>query len=76
MSVTIADGQLAAIFARVAGPVEVRSPDGRVLGMFTPQSAEPVVSPEEIERLLADPKTRWHTVEEVQARLRELRCSP
>jgi hypothetical protein len=77
MSITIADDQLAAKLAGADAPVEVRAPDGRVLGLFTPltRGPEPNLSEEEL-RQLEDPATgKWSTAAEVEAKLRELRCS-
>ena len=75
MSVTINDGQLAATLDQVRGPVQVRSADGRILGVFTPW-LPPGVTEEELQREAADHSGRHYTAEEVMARLRELRCSP
>ena len=77
MSITIT-GDLAGEFGKASAPVEVRTPDGRVLGTFTPavRPPEPDISEEELRRL-EDPTTgRWYTAAEVEAKLRELRCSP
>ncbi len=77
MSITITD-DLTGEFGWAAEPVEVRTPDGRVLGTFTPAPArgpEPNISEEEMRRL-EDPTTgKWYTAAEVEAKLRELRCS-
>ncbi len=77
MSITIT-GDLVDEFGRSRGPVEVRAPDGRVLGTFTPAPARPTVpdiSEEELQRL-EDPTTgKWYTAAEVEAKLRELRNS-
>ena len=75
MSVTIADGQLATVFAKAAGPVQVCSLDGRLLGMFTPWGP-PGVTKEQLLREAADHSGKHYTAEEVMAKLRELRCSP
>lgn len=75
MSITIADPPLLAALARAAGPVEVRSPDGRLIGTFTPRPPEPTISEEELRRREEDRSARHYTAAEVEARLRELRCS-
>jgi hypothetical protein len=77
MSITIADNRLVTELTETADPVEIRSRDGRVLGLFTPQARlrEPDISEEELDQVLKDPNTRWYTAAEVEARLRELRCS-
>lgn len=76
MSVTINDGQLAATFDQTTEPISLRSPDGRFLGTFLPRLPnEPDIDFAEIEREIADPNTKWHTAEEVMARLQELKCS-
>lgn len=77
MSITITS-DLADEFGRAGEPVEIRAPDGRILGTFTPvrRPPEPDISEEEMQRL-EDPNTgKWYTAVEVAAKLRELRCSP
>ena len=74
MSITIT-GALADEFGRAGEPVEVRAPDGRVLGTFTPRPPEPDISEEELQRLENDTTGKWYTAAEVEAKLRELRCS-
>ena len=76
MSITITN-DLAEEFGRADEPVEIRTPDGRLLGTFTPARtpSAPDISEEELQRL-EDPTTgRWYTVAEVEAKMRELRCS-
>jgi hypothetical protein len=76
MPITI-PGELADEFGRACEPVEIRAPDGRVLGTFTPapRGAEPDVSEEEL-RERENPATgTWYTAAEVEVKLRELRCS-
>lgn len=79
MSITISDVNLVGEFGGVIGPVEVRGPDGRYLGEFTPACLKSLpldISEEELRRR-EDPSTgRWFTAEQVEARLKELRCSP
>jgi hypothetical protein len=77
MSITIADDRLVHDLSRTASPVEIRTQDGRVLGLFTPRArlCEPDISDEELDRLLNDPNTKWYTAAEVEAKLRELRCT-
>ena len=79
MSVTIHDAATAATLADTTGmDVEVRRPDGLLLGRFTPAPRpgrmfpEFGVTDEEMDRRLNDPDG-WVTAEEVNARLRELR---
>ncbi len=76
MSITITD-DLADEFGKAGEPVEVRGPDGRLLGTFLPRyPGEPDISEEEMQRL-EDPTTgKWYTGEEVEAKLRELRSIP
>lgn len=76
MSITITDG-LADEFGRADAPVEVRGPDGRILGTFTPKKRppEPDISEEELLRRENDTTGKWYTAAEVEAKLRELRCS-
>ena len=75
MSITITD-DLAGEFGRAAEPVEVRAPDGRLLGTFLPRHpSEPDISEEEMRRL-EDPTTgKWYTAAEIEAKLRELRST-
>ena len=78
MSITIPGG-LADEFGRADAPVELRAPDGRILGVFTPRAAlpEPPITADEL-RAIEDPTTgKWHTAAEVEAKLKELRrCGP
>ena len=75
MPTIVADEQMAAKL-RVEGPHEVRTADGRLLGRFTPAKMscpEIGLTDEELDELLNDPNAKWHTADEVMARLRELR---
>ena len=79
MSVTIHDAAAVAALASTTGvEVEVRGPDGQLLGRFTPAPRPGMMFPEfgvtdeEMDRRLNDPDG-WVTAEEVNARLRELR---
>ena len=77
MSITITGG-LADEFGRAGAPVEVRAPDGRVLGTFTPAPVRrPVlnISEEELRRREEDTTSKTYTAAEVEAKLRELRCT-
>ena len=80
MSVTLPDVASAAVLAQTVGPeVEVFGPDGRLLGRFTPAPRPGMMFPElgmtdeELERLENAPNAKWHTPDEVMARLRSLR---
>jgi hypothetical protein len=80
MSVTISDPSVAAVLAQAVGAeIEVRGPDGTLLGRFTPAPRPGMHFPEfgmtdeEIERLDNDPNAKWVTAAEVEARLRQLR---
>jgi len=80
MTLTIPDRTIAATFATATGyGVEVRGPDGQLLGRFTPAPRPGMSFPElgitddEMDRKLNDPDATWVTAEEVNARLRELR---
>ena len=83
MAVTIRDEGSVAVLAAATGiEVEVRSPDGLLLGYFTPAPRpgrifpESGISDEEMIRRANDPDpTHWKTGEEVMARLRSLRES-
>ena len=79
MTVTIRDeASVAALAATTGVEVEIRAPDGLLLGRFTPAPRpgrmfpEFGVSDEEMVRELNDPDAKWVTAEEVNARLREL----
>ena len=83
MSIQIRDEPTASALAKAADPQEVRGPDGRLLGRFFPIGKPGISYPElgltdeELRQRLADPHAKWHTPEEVMARLREIdRCSP
>ena len=80
MSVTIPDAATAAVLAQTVGvEVEVRGPDGTLLGRFTPAPRPGMHFPEfgmtdeEIERIDNDPDAKWVTAAEVEARLRQLK---
>jgi hypothetical protein len=77
MSITIADAHLASEFAHAPSPVEVRAPDGRVLGTFVPATRlpEPNISEEELRRREEATAGKWYTAAEVEAKLREWRRS-
>jgi hypothetical protein len=70
-------GELVAQFAQARHPVEIRAPDGRVLGTFTPRPRlpEPDISEEELQRIENNTTGKWYTAAEVEAKLRELRGS-
>jgi hypothetical protein len=74
MSITI-PGELADEFGRADEPVEIRAPDSRVLGTFTPKTRlpEPDISEEELRRLEEDGTAKWYTAAEVEAKLRAVR---
>ena len=80
MAVTIRDEGSVAVLAAATGiEVEVRSPDGLLLGYFTPAPRpgmsfpELGVTDEEMDRLIADPNSVWVSGEQVMARLNSLR---
>jgi hypothetical protein len=80
MPILIADEQLTAKLEQADTPVEICARDGRRLGFFTPSKPaqhqlEPGISREEAERRLNDQNAKWFTAEQVEARMRELRCS-
>lgn len=82
MSVTIHDPASVAALASTTGvEVEVRGPDGQLLGRFTPAPRPGMMFPEfgvtdeEMDRRLND-TDGWVSAEEVNARLRELRRKP
>ena len=76
---TIHDAAAVAVLASTIGvEVEVRGPDGQLLGRFTPAPRPGMMFPElgitddEMDRRLNDPNAKWMTGEEVVARLRSL----
>jgi len=81
VTVTLPDETSVAILAATTGfDVEVRGPDGRLLGRFTPAPRPGMMFPEfgvtdeEMRcRLETAEPTHWRTGEEVIARLRDLR---
>ncbi len=76
MSITIADDRLAAEFARLADTVEVRGPNGKIIGTFTPSQAPPMlISEEELKRRSDDKTGKWFSAAEVEAKLRELQST-
>ncbi len=83
MAVTIRDEATVALFANATGmKVEVRAPDGLLLGWLTPAPRpgmsfpELGVTDEEVDRIIADPHSVWVTGEQVMARLNSLRDAP
>jgi hypothetical protein len=44
MSITVNDPTLLSQLTAVAGPVELNAPDGRSLGILTPQKAEDILA--------------------------------
>jgi hypothetical protein len=80
MSVIIRDQQAIETLAKALAPIEVKAPDGRVLGQFVPVGpGEKMTYPElgitdaELERRANDPNVRWYTADEVMERLGQLR---
>src|SRR5436309_1398547 len=79
MPIIIEDRQTATLLRAANGPEEVRSADGGLLGRFIPAPRPGMTFPElgltdeELERRLNDPNAKWHTADEVMARLAELR---
>ncbi len=76
MSITIADDRLAAEFALLSDTVQVRGPNGKIIGIFTPSQAPPMLISEEELKRRSDPNSgKWFTAAEVEAKLKKLRCS-
>jgi len=80
MSFVINDPTAVHTFATTKDPIELKAPDGRVLGQFVPVDPSKKMSfpefgmtDEEILREDNDPNTKWHTADEVMERLRQLR---
>ncbi len=80
MSVEIHDREAVAALAAATTPVELRAPDGRILGQFIPVEPSKKMSfpefgmtDEELLRRENDPNIKWYTADEVMARLRQLR---
>jgi hypothetical protein len=76
MSITINDTQLITEFSRADGTIEIRTPDGRYLGEFTPAKLKipPLkISEEELQRREADRTSKTYTAAEVEAKLRAIR---
>jgi len=83
MVITVNDpAMLATLSTAVGEELEIRSPDGQLLGRFTPAPRpgmsfpELGITDEEMERRINDPNAKWVTGEEVMARLRSLRDTP
>ena len=82
MTMTSRDLETATALAGTAGSVEVRWPDGRILGQFMPaprpgmRFPELGITDEEMDRRLNDPDAKWVTGDEVMARLHSLRNAP
>lgn len=78
MSVFTLDADAAAALYAMKGQIELRGPDGTLLGRFMPAPRPGMSFPElgltdaELEARRTDPNAKWYTPEEVMARLREL----
>lgn len=72
MTITV-DSALANQLGSATGPIELRTPDGHLLGLFMPQAKapEPNISDEEALRRISDPNTTFYTADEVNAKMRE-----
>jgi len=78
--VKITDPVLIRTFKGTGEPLAVCGPDGRVLGYFTPakeslRHLEPLISEEELTRRENDRTSKTHTAAEVEAKMKEWRCS-
>jgi len=80
MSFVINDPTAVSTFATAKDPIELKAPDGRVLGRFVPVEPSRKMSfpefgmtDEEIFRMDNDPNTVWYTADAVMERLRQLR---
>ena len=74
--VQISDAALAAQL-HGKGEIAVTGPDGKLIGFFKPMTLNDIpigISEEELQRREQSPGP-WHTIEEVKAKLRELKCS-
>lgn len=63
-----------------AGPVQIRTADGKSLGFFTvskvvPTDLDPGISEEELRRRFTDMNCRWYTAAQVEAKMKEWACS-
>ncbi len=80
MSLTFTDpATLAALAATTESQVELRGPDGQLLGRYTAAPRPGLTFPElvrmtdeELDRLENNPNAKWYTADEVMARLRSL----
>jgi hypothetical protein len=79
MPLTITDpAMLAALVSTTEPQLELRGPDGQLLGRYIPAPRPGMMFPEfgmtdeELERLENAPNAKWYTPEEVMARLRSL----
>lgn len=81
MPIIIEDDLTATKLTTAAGPDEVRTRDGRLLGQFIPAPRPVMTYPElgltddELARRENNPAATWHSADEVMARLRSLRGS-
>jgi hypothetical protein len=79
MPLIITDPALIAALVAVTEPqLELQGPDGQLLGRYTPEPRPGIMFPElgmtdeELDRLENNPNAKWHTADEVMARLRAL----
>lgn len=79
MKTVIADATLADELKKTTSPVEIVTAEGRSLGTFRPAPVrpfpEPAISDEELLRRETDPNAKWYTAAEVEAKMKEWRCS-
>lgn len=76
----VADDKLATALGHATGPLTVLGADGTVLGYASP--ARPTLgfvkvpfSEEEILRRMSDPGVKWIPAADVEAKVRELKCT-
>lgn len=79
MTLTMSDGgSIGVLDGAVGMNVEIRTPDGRLLGTFNPVPRPGMMFPElgktdeELDRIENDPNARWYTADEALAHIREL----
>ena len=72
MTLLVVSEEQALVITKAIGPVEIRDPEGRVLGIFSRESTDE--TPEEIEELTRRMRTRapLYTTEQVLAHLQSL----
>lgn len=76
----VADERLTTALSGATGPFPVCNTDGRVIGYVSPtrptaDHLQPLIGEDEIRQRFTDPDAVWVSAADVEARMRELKCT-